>query len=317
MPAVVLQHCPSYEPEALDPALDALLAGVGGLESFVRPGQSVMLKPNLISDSSPEKAATTHPALLEALARRVLALGATPLIADAPAWGAPEVVARTTGVRDVCDRLGLEFVAFKGKTWLPSCRPAVAAGFHVDPRVLAVDVVINVPKFKSHQQTGFTGALKNLYGCVSGREKAWHHCAKVHDDRFARFLVSLALSLPVSLHVMDGVLAMEGYGPRSGPARWLGALGASVEPVALDTVFAELTGATGPHRLLLDAARELGLGETDLSRIAVTGTPSDELRVTDFDWPPQMGVFFSPVRLAKGWLRARRMRKLGVGLGSR
>jgi len=306
--AVSLQRCATYDPADLEPALDALLAPLGGLGAFVAAGQNVLLKPNLISDSSPERAATTHPALLAALARRCLDLGARPCIADAPAWGGPLRVARATGVQDVCDRLGIPFVHLNARTRVPSCRPAVATGFHVDPRVLAADVVINVPKLKAHQQVGFTGAAKNLFGCMAGREKAWHHCAQSRTDLvFARYLAALAGSLPVALHVMDGVLAMEGMGPRLGTPRALGVLAASADAVELDTVCAELLTAPASHRLLQRAARELGLGETDPARIALHGTPLAELAVADFLWPELVGVFFSPVRLARGWWRNKQL----------
>ncbi|MBI5832457.1 MAG: DUF362 domain-containing protein [Armatimonadetes bacterium] len=308
VPPVSLRRCASYEPADLDPALDALLADLGGLSAFVAPGQRVLLKPNLISDSPPERAATTHPALVEALARRIQALGATPFVADAPAWGAPQVVARATGMLGVCERLGIEWVGLDQKAWLPSTYPSVARGFHVDPRVLGADVVINLPKFKGHQQLGFTGAVKNLYGCLAGREKAYHHCARSRTDaEFARYLVAYAAAVPVALHLSDGVLAMEGAGPRLGQPRALGWLAASTGAVEVDAVCADLVQAPASHRLLLDAAAELGYGETDPARIARLGDAPESLRVDDFAWPELLGVFFSPWRLLRGWWRNRKL----------
>jgi len=310
-PLVALRRCGDYAAANLDPALDALLADLGGLGRFVAAGQRVLLKPNLISDSAPRRAATTHPALVEALARRVLDLGAVPFVADAPAWGAPTAVARATGMLDVCERLGIEWVGLDQQTWVPSTYPAVARGFHIDPRVLAADVVINVPKFKGHQQLGFTGAVKNLYGCLAGREKAYHHFARSRTDAvFATYLVAFAAALPVALHVVDGVLAMEGAGPRLGQPRALGWLAASEQAVAVDAVCADLVDAPATHRLILDAAAELGYGETDPARIACVGDAADALRVDDFVWPELLGVFFSPWRLLRGWWRNRRMMAL-------
>ena len=307
-PPVSLQRCPSYAAEHLDPALDALLAPLGGLEAFVSSGQRVILKPNLLSAAAPETAACTHPALLEALARRILALGATPIIGDSPAWGGPVSVAAASGVAEVCERLRIEFVCFDQHARLASRYPRVAAHFHCEPRLLEADVVINVAKLKSHQQLGFTGAVKNLYGCLSGRSKAWHHLTRSHTDaNFARYIVAYATSLPVKLHVVDGILAMEGRGPRLGTPRELGVLAAGIGAVEVDRVLAELIGLPASHCLLLDAARELGAGETDLARIPLAGDPLSALRVTDFRLPPLVGTGFSPLRILRGWLKTRRM----------
>ncbi len=309
---VALGYCPSYEPTDLDPALERLLAGLGGLERWVKPGQRVLLKPNLISASPPEHAATTHPDFLAALCRRVAALGATPVIGDAPAWGGPHAVAETTGMRRLCDELGVEFVFFSGHARLPSRHPQVTGHFRVDPRVLAADVVINVPKLKAHQQLGFTAAVKNCYGCLSGRHKALHHCAS--DPSFARYLVAYCAALPITLHIVDGILAMEGAGPRLGQARPLGVIAAATEPVALDTTLADVIGVPASHRFLLDAARELGVGVGDVSQIDVVGQTVAELAVADFVFPDLLGVFFSPWRLLRGYFRNRRMMREDAAL---
>ncbi|MCC7495359.1 MAG: DUF362 domain-containing protein [Fimbriimonadaceae bacterium] len=305
MPAVVaLQACPSYAPEHLEPALDAVLSASGPLGSLVQAGQSVLLKPNLISDEPPERAATTHPAVLDGLVRRLLDLGARPLIGDAPAWGGPHAVSQHTGVQAVCDRYGLRFAYFHQHAHLPSRHPRVARHFHVAPEVLEADLVINVPKLKAHAQLGFTAAQKNLYGCLARREKAWHHFARSrHDSVFARYLVAYADSLPVTLHLCDAVVAMEGAGPRMGTPKQVGVLAASRGAVELDTVLADLIAVPPSHRLLLDAARDLGIGETDLARIALAGDPLDALRVNDLRYPTLLGVFFSPYRLLRGLVR--------------
>jgi uncharacterized protein (DUF362 family) len=305
---VALRRCPSYDAADLDPALDALLADLGGLARFVKAGQTVILKPNLIADCPPERCATTHPAVIAALARRVQALGATPVIADAPAWGGPKTVARVTGMTAVCEELGIEFVNFDQKTRLASVRPEIATHFHVDPRLLAADVVINCGKFKAHQQLGFTNCLKNLYGAIAGREKAWHHLARSRTDMvFARFIAALAYSVPVKLHVSDAVGVMEGAGPRLGTAWHWGVLAASAGGSEIDAVLADLVGVPASHRLVLDAVAELGLGETDPARIDTVGEEREGLRASGFLWPHLVGVAFSPPRLVRGWWRNRRM----------
>ncbi|NUP98390.1 MAG: DUF362 domain-containing protein [Armatimonadetes bacterium] len=304
---VVLASCDDYRREVVEAAVQRLLAPLGGWECFVQPGDRVLLKPNLISASRPEQAATTHPALLEALAVRLLELGARPFIGDAPAWGGPVTVAAATGVGELCERLGIPFVFFDRHAPLPSRHPHVARRFHVDPHVLEADLVINVPKMKAHQQLGFTGCMKNLYGCLARREKAWHHGAQSRSDlHFARYLVAYQAALPVQLHVVDAVVAMEGAGPRLGTPRHLGFLAAGTEAAAVDAVLADVIGVPASHRFMLQAARELGLLEPSAD-IAVEGDRVDDLAVADFVFPDLVGVFFSPWRLARGWWRNRRL----------
>ena len=148
---VAVAACDGYAPEFLEPALDAVLDAVGGLGRIVRPEQTVLLKPNLIAGLPPERGGTTHPAVLDSLCRRIRELGARPMIGDAPAWGGPRQVAEATGIAAVCVKYGEEFVYFDRHTRLDSRCPEVASHFHVDPRVLQADVVINVGKYPEHQ----------------------------------------------------------------------------------------------------------------------------------------------------------------------
>lgn len=303
---VALQRCADYSPSQLEPALDAALAALGGLAALVQPGQRVLLKPNLIAGLPPERAATTHPALLGSLCRRILELGATPFIGDAPAWGGPRSVAEATGVAGVCDQYGVEFIFFDRHTSLPSARPDIAPRFHVDPRVLEADVVLNVGKLKAHQQLGFTCSMKSLYGCLAGREKAYHHFARSKEDAvFARFLAAYQASLPVTANIVDAVVAMEGAGPRLGLPRQLGVIAAGRSAVETDAVMAAIIGVPATHRLMLDAAAALELGETDVGKIPTAGETVAALAVDDFVFPELIGVFFSPWRLVRGWLRNR------------
>jgi len=309
---VALRSCADYEFASVDAALDAALADVGGLARFVAAGETVLLKPNLIAPLPPERAATTHPAVLDSLCRRLLDLGAQPVIGDAPAWSGPAQARMVTGIGDVCERYGIEFWFFDRHTRLASRHPAVAPRFHVDPRVLEVDKLVNVGKLKAHQQLGFTCCMKNLYGCLGGREKAYHHFARSRSDHhFARFLAAYQDSLPVTLNVADAVVAMEGPGPRLGVPRTMGLLAVSENAVALDTGMAELIGAPASHRLMLDAANELGLDGTRLDEIALVGDALERFQVTDFVHPALMGVAFSPWRLVKGWYKNRRLIRAG------
>jgi len=313
---VALQSCRTYAQAEVDAALEQAVDHLGGWTAFAASGQTVLLKPNLIAPVPPERAATTHPAILDSLCRRLLDLGAKPVIGDAPAWSGPAQAREVTGVGEVCERYGIEFWFFDRHTRLESKHRTVASRFHVDPRVLEVDRVINVGKLKAHQQLGFTCCLKNLYGCLAGREKAVHHFARSRTDHhFALYLAAFGDSVPVTLNLADAVVAMEGPGPRLGMPRPMGFVAASESALALDTVMAEVIGAPATHRLMLDAALELGLDGATMDGIEVVGDPVAQFAVGDFVHPALLGVAFSPWRVVKGWYRNRQLIKAGRRTG--
>ena len=301
MSAVVsLERCPSYEPAAVSAALDRMLEHLGGLEQFVRKGDRVLVKPNLLTAQPPENAATTHPQVIDALLARLVDLGAQPTIGDSPAFGWVQTVAEACGIAAVARRYGVPLIDFSQPAPVPSIRPAVRKQFVTDRSVLEADVVINVAKLKSHRQLGFTGCTKNLYGCMPGKRKAYFHFERGNrDDDFARLIAAFAYSIPVTLNLLDGIVAMQRDGPSGGDPRPLGALLAGTDPISVDAVAAEVIRPPEPDRLLLHACRELRLGSPEVDTIELRGEAVRELAVADFIHPLLTGVRFSPGRLAR------------------
>jgi uncharacterized protein (DUF362 family) len=301
---VALARCQSYEPRLLLRALDKLVDALGGWEAFVRPGERILLKPNLLKGVSPDRAVTTHPELLRALGRRLKAHGARPAIGDSPAWGSFGRVAEATGIADVARQEGIELVAFSQAREISNDSGLVYQRLIIDEAVLEADGLINCPKLKTHDQLYMTGAVKNLFGCVPGKRKAWWHFkAGMYDNYFARMLVEVAQLVGPRLHIMDAVLAMEGRGPARGRPRPLGFLAASTDPVALDRVCLALVGGNPERLRTLAAARELGVGETQLENIHVVGERPEELAVEDFAFPSLLPIGFSLPRVVKSTLK--------------
>ncbi|MFN3653579.1 MAG: DUF362 domain-containing protein [Armatimonadota bacterium] len=300
MSRVALARCGGYAPEGVGAALDQALSLLGGLESFVRAGDRVLVKPNLLTAQPPENAATTHPAVIDALLARLVDLGARPRIGDSPAFGWAARVADGCGVGEVARRYGVPVVEFNRPEAVASARPEVLRRFMIDREVLEADAVINVPKLKSHRQLGFTAALKNLYGCMPGKRKAYYHMARGNrDDDFALVLAAFAYTVASTLNVVDAVVAMERDGPSGGDPRPVGALVAGVDPAGVDAVIAEMIRAPRADRLILNACRELRLGAPDADTIELRGESLAALTVPDFVHPYLIGVRFSPVRLAR------------------
>ena len=236
---ISIARCPDYAsaPESLERVLRAL----GGIERFVSRGQRVLIKPNLLSDHHPDEAVTTHPALVRALVRAVRAAGACPFVADSPASATRvEAVWEKTGYRQMCAEEQVELLNLEGA----GSRLVRMDGFefHIATPVLDAEVIINVPKVKTHVLTTLTAAVKNMYGTVPGYQKAMFHKTYPTPRSFGRLLAAIHRSLPPALSVADAVVGMDGEGPASGAPVRLGFVAASADAVALDLGLCRLLG---------------------------------------------------------------------------
>ncbi len=257
----------------LERTLRGVLEPLGGVGRFVRPGMKVLLKPNLLAPLPPERGVDTHPALVQAMASLVAEAGGEVLVGDSP--GGPTDIApqvwRESGLAAVAAAHSLQLVPFDRAAW----REQDGRGYLVARPVLEADLLINLPKLKTHSFVLYTGAIKNLLGVIPGTRKRELHLRAPGVEEFSRVLVDvLALARP-ALTVMDGILGLEGNGPGAGgKPRPYGCLVASADPVALDAVCAHALGF-GPGRVRhIALAAQRGLGTGSLADIRVVGEPS-------------------------------------------
>jgi uncharacterized protein (DUF362 family) len=205
---------------------------LGGAE--IPPGSRVLLKPNLLSPAKPEEAVLTHPLVIRAAVEYVLARKALPLVYDSPAMGPFEKILRDGGIRASLEGLDVACRPFQ-ESEMVDIGPTFGE-IDLAREVLEADVIINLPKLKTHGQMLLTLGVKNLFGCVVGyRKPEWHMRAGVDKAMFARLLVLIARRIRPAFTVLDGVLAMEGEGSgKGGVPRHIGVLMGSREPLALD-----------------------------------------------------------------------------------
>jgi uncharacterized protein (DUF362 family)/Pyruvate/2-oxoacid:ferredoxin oxidoreductase delta subunit len=296
---VSLQPLADYQPQAVRAALEQLLAPLGGMAAFVRPGQKVLLKPNLLSGKPPEKAVTTHPEIVRQVILLAQAAGGIVSVGDSPGIGTPESVARKCGILQVVEETGARFAPF-----VESVPVKVSAGtFHqleLAREVLDAEVIINLPKLKTHQMMGYTGAVKNLFGSVVGMRKVRLHLQAGADPAFfALMLLELAEHIPPALSIMDAVVGMEGNGPGSGDPIQIGALLASPHALALDTVATALVGLNERQVWTQRVAIETGRAGSCLDEVTISGPPLASLRPGNFRPAPSADVGFglpSPVK---------------------
>jgi uncharacterized protein (DUF362 family) len=297
-PSVSLIRATSYEHEALRESLETLLEPLGGMAAFVKPGNRVLLKPNLLTGARPGKECTTRPELVYAIAQIVMEAGGKPFLGDSPAFGSAKGVAVANGYLPILEELNLPIIEFHGQRY-----QTVNEGFNhllLCKEAMEADVVINLPKVKSHTQLVLTLGVKNLFGCVPGKMKAWWHMEAGKDaNRFGEMLVETARAIDPDLTITDGIIGHEGNGPSGGEPRPLGVLAASSDVFALDRAMVEILNVPPEQVPTVAASMRLGLvGELDT--IHFPHLHPDLLKIDDWQLPDKfLPIDFGMPRVIK------------------
>ena len=283
MSKVSLTRCEDYDPERVGGALKKLLEPLGGMGAFVKPGQKVLLKVNLLAAKPPERAITTHPEIIRAVANAVRQAGGEPAIGDSPA-GAVKGVKRywkETGIGALAEEMEIPVLNFETSGVV---RKVVGKkSYYLAKPVVECDVLISLPKMKTHGLLMLTGAVKNMYGAIPGLRKAELHRDNPRPSDFASVVVDIYSQAKPQLTILDGIQGMEGNGPASGDLRWMKMLLASADGVALDATFARLIGVKPRDVFTTKVAGERGLGE--VNSVEVVGERLEDLAVKDFNVP--------------------------------
>lgn len=298
IPSVSLIRATSYEREALQESLETLLEPLGGMAAFVKPGNRVLLKPNLLTGARPGKECTTRPELVYAIAQIVMEAGGKPFLGDSPAFGSAKGVAVANGYLPILEELNLPIIEFHAQRY-----QTVNEGFNhllLCKEAMEADVVINLPKVKSHTQLVLTLGVKNLFGCVPGKMKAWWHMEAGKDaNRFGEMLVETARAIDPDLTIIDGIIGHEGNGPSGGEPRPLGVLAASSDVFALDRAMVEILNVPPEQVPTVAASMRLGLvGELD--SIHFPHLHPDLLKIDDWQLPDKfLPIDFGMPRVIK------------------
>lgn len=257
-------RCGSYEEDEVRAAFDKLVES--GIDfDFVKPGMKIAVKVNLVSALKPEKAATTHPALVSELCRRLCEKGAEVTVGDSP--GGPftgiylKSVYSATGMHEVEKwgaRLNDDF-----SSSVCDCfdKAVVMKSFEYTSWLKNADAVINFAKLKTHGMMGMSAAVKNLFGAIPGTLKPEYHYRFANTHDFAEMLIDIDEFVKPVLNIVDGVVGMEGNGPTMGEAREIGVLVAGASPYNVDSVCAKIVGLTADRVPTLELAIERGLGD--------------------------------------------------------
>lgn len=285
---VYFVRCGDYG-AALPTALKRLLALAGWTSLEGLAGKRVLLKPNLLTDRTPEQAVTTHPELIRHLIRILKPAGARLTVGDSPASTANlRNVWRASGMAAVCAEENVPLISFEQAGVRAFERDDFA--FSVARPVLEADLIINLPKVKSHSLTLLTAAVKNLYGAIPGYSKTTLHRLHPDPDRFGRLIETLWHVIPPTWTIADAVVGMEGQGPANGRPVPLGFLAASENPFALDRALCAA--------LHIDARRVPYLAAQDAKDQVPPRIRGDPIDIASFETPAGAHL----LKLVPDWL---------------
>jgi uncharacterized protein (DUF362 family)/ferredoxin len=280
---VSIVRCQTYNEEEVLEGLRRSIDLIGGIKKLVKSGDRVLLKPNLLYGKAPEKAVTTHPSIVKGMIQIVREAGGIPFIGDSPSIGSLTRAAEKAEIKRVADENKCPLMEFNKPIFPPKGGGRFFKQLEIDQGVLEADVVINLPKWKTHGMMLLTLGVKNLFGCIPGPRKAlWH--LKAGEDRklFAQMLIDLYQIIQPSLTILDGIVGMEGNGPGSGDPIQLGLILASRDPLSLDQVVCDLLRIPRKSLMTNQVAFEEGMGKDG---IEVVGERLEEIRIPRFRLP--------------------------------
>ncbi|MEW6203628.1 MAG: DUF362 domain-containing protein [bacterium] len=282
--------CSDYEPEDVEKSVRMCFELLDGAAKVIKPGMKVLLKPNLLVGSPPERAINTHPEIVRAVIRWLKDKGAKAVVGDNPAFTRLQPTMKKAGILDVINEEETDIANFSETFYLYNKNGKHFQRFEISKAFDEADAIINLPKFKTHGITYITGALKNLFGAIPGLEKSKWHLRAQSKDEFASLLVDLYGAFVVGftppkpiLHLMDAVLCQEGEGPGTGGTpRKIGALMIGTDAAAMDVVAARLAGLDTAKVKTSIFAQQCALGTADFSRIHIVGDRLEEFQVKKF-----------------------------------
>ena len=268
---VVIMRCDTYADDEVFAAIQKGIDMLGGISAFARAGERIVIKPNVLIGTDPGQGVTTHPAVFRAVGELLKGAAATVLYGDSPSFGRSTPNLRKSGLKEVADELGFIAADFDSGRPVSHKDAILVKKFVIANGVLDSDGLVSLPKFKTHGLVRFTGAVKNQFGCVPGLLKSQYHVKLPDPYHFATMLVDLNTLIKPRLYVMDGIVAMEGNGPRSGKLKQLNVLLLSSDPIALDATACRIAHVDPEVVPTSKPGEKAGLGTYRAENIEIMG----------------------------------------------
>ena len=291
--AVAIDRACDYSADALEVVLRGQLEKLGATEMF--RGKRVVIKPNLVMKTTPEKAATTNPAVLDAMIRILKETASDITIAESPGGLYTEAVLRanyrSNGITEVAEKYGVKLNFDTSSVVMEARGGKTSKLFDIITPIYETDVIVNLAKLKSHSLTGYSGAVKNYFGTVPGVTKFEMHARFPNYNDFGSMLADLCVMLTESkptYNVLDGIIAMEGNGPTGGDPKRLDCIMSGLNPFAVDVAGAYIIDAEGI--IMLEEGKKRGVCPTDIEKLTLLGEEClDAFKSADFKRPDARG----------------------------
>lgn len=300
MSTVAISRCNDYELEKVNIAIKRCLSLIGNVENLIKPGMKVLLKLNLLSAGlGPEKAVNTHPSVIRALVD-ILQNDYECKVYIGDSCGSLRIGStyqafRITQIDKIAEETGAIIVNFdKDETIdIINDNATIVKNFKIAKTVKTVDVVVSVPKLKTHGLTRYTGAIKNMFGSIPANGKKNVHLMAPKARLMAQALVDVFEMVQPHITIMDAIIGMEGNGPNAGDPRKVGLVIASYDGVALDTVASTIIGYDPMAVPIIRYAYERELGTADIRNINIVGEEINKVSVPDFKKPSSSAQDFA------------------------
>ncbi|MCL2485680.1 MAG: DUF362 domain-containing protein [Endomicrobia bacterium] len=310
MTKISLLKCSDYN--KANPAVKEAVKLLGGISNFVKPGEKILIKPNLLSPKYPERAVTTHPEIVRAVIQLVKQAGATPIVGDSPGGALRDIknLWKVTGMEEICREEKVELVNFEA---------AGSKEIDINDKnikkvsfsnvVLNCDGIINLPKLKTHSLMTFTAGVKNLYGCIPGLRKVEYHKYASKNKDFADLLTNIYLFLKdkIRFTLIDGIYGMEGNGPSGGDVRKMEIIAASADTAVLDAYILDALKLDVSKN---NVSKNLGISKKDIEGSSIIGNDIKSFDFKNFKFPKIRILDYIPKSLVKTlgiflWVKAK------------
>ncbi|MDF2592248.1 MAG: hypothetical protein K0S75_1714 [Clostridia bacterium] len=295
MSRVVIKECKSYDVQVVMEKLNQGMEQLGGWDRFVKPNMKVLLKVNLIGPKSSESGAITHSEFVRAITRILKSKNCEVWIGDS-SGGAIAGIAPTGKSMKVS---GLEAVAAEEGAIIKNFdmegvkvltpESGIVKEMYIAKPMFDADVVINLPKLKTHSAAIYTGAVKNVFGCIPGLKKAEFHKLAPDPKYFGEITADIHKLCKIDLNIMDGITAMQGEGPTAGEIYHAGKILISEDPLALDVIASKMLKLRVDDVPILMTAKERKIGESSIEAIELIGDYQTIPTLEGFKLPKRFG----------------------------
>lgn len=269
---VAIVRCKTYKQKEVDKAVSKVLE----LAEIKFPKRKkVLIKPNIVgSFKKTQKAVTTHPSIIEAVCKILKKNNCKIYIGESSFTNTP-CAFRDSGIQKVAKKYGKLIIFEQDKLIrIKDSKAKILKNFYLSKTLKHADLIINMPKLKTHQLTKYTGAIKNLYGCIPGGMKQKLHGKASNEKKFSKLLVDIYQNVKPEVNIMDGVIGMEGKGPTSGKPKKSGYILASKSAISLDVVSSKLMGYKPKQILMIKEAIKRKLGSFKFELVGLDKLPN-------------------------------------------